>query len=412
MTYIKGNRPVQLPGDVVPTTVEQFTCQPKDSVTVDAHPYLNNFLDGVKEGFKIPFAMLFGMAGCSTHGSPLIDTKTIVYTDCNGADGGNFADGSGDALTLEDSAQDVGADLADDVTVAVDGEELPPDAMSVDDADAVVLPDVVTEDVMPDVEDVAVDVAEDAMLTDVAEDVNLPQDATAEVADDADAGICQYFCDAGIAEKDVGLPAEVTMAADATAADAGAPSGVVSQMCSGPAGTQTLSAPLNSVAVACTNDTINSLILGAKGCVAECGFYDNNVVLSTNPNTPVKFALDLFTPPQAPMQAYTITLSLQSPVLSDGSTPALPGFMGSSFVFAFNQKMYDTIGDVVWDAQDTDPKGNLQGTVQIKYQPQDFFFNLPEFLDITYTDTIGNKISYRYPCDQLPNPIVSCTEVK
>lgn len=406
---------VQLPGDVNSAVVDRV--KPQATASND-QSYWKAFSDGFVEGFSLPFQALFGLAGCSSRPFPLVDKGETIIVPC---------DTSSDAGVHNDAADEVdAADATVDASPTDTSEDVCQDFCAADlvDAEEVALPDAVTEDVAPDVEDtvedIAADIPEDVTLSDAAEDVALPEDATTDVDEDTfDSGICQYFCDAGISETDVGLPADVTLTDDATATDVSTPTGVASKMCSTPvSGPLTLSAPLNTVAAACTNDTINSLILGATGCVAECGFYDNNVILSTAPNTPVKFALDLFAPPQTPIQVYTITLSLQAPVFSDGSTPALPGFMGSSFVFAFNQKLYDTVGDIVWDAQDNDPKGNLQGTVQIKYQPQDFFFQLPEFLDITYTDLVGNKVGYRYPCDTLvdsqgvSNAIINCTEVK
>ena len=406
---------VQLPGEVNSTVADQV--KPQAAASND-QSYWGAFSDGFVKGFSLPFQALFGLAGCSSRPFPLVDKGETIILPCDTSlDAGVHNDAADEVDAADaptDSIQDVAIDTSDDA------EDVCQDFCDADlvDAEEVALPDAVTKDVAPDVEDAAEDIAadipEDVTLSDAAEDVALPEDAT--IADDTNANeICQYFCDAGIDSDVVDVPADVTSVEDAPVTSGGVPSQICSTPISGPL---TLSAPLNSVAAACTNDTINSLIIGAKGCVAECGFYDNNVILSTAPNTPVKFAMNLFAPPQAPMQVYTITLALQPPTLSDGSTPGLPGFLGSSFVFAFNQKLYDTVGDVVWDAQDNDPKGNLLGTVQIKYQPQDFFFQLPEFLDITYTDLTGNKVGYRYPCDTLvdsqgvSNAIINCTEVK
>lgn len=427
-------KPVTLPGDTNPTAVETVASRALPTGVATSNTYWKAFSNGFVEGLALPFAALFGMAGCSDR-----ETGT-KWVKANGADDAS-GDGFGEVSKDSSVKTDAGAESTDTVFVeGVDDAEATDvaedastdicqefcDAELADAPEEVALPDAVTEDVAPEVadseevfQDAAADIPEDATLTDAAEDVALPQDATADVTPDVyDSGICQYFCDTGAADtsdtSDVTLAEDATLSSDSETTLAG----VSSKMCSGPAGTQTLAAPANSVAVACTNSTINALIQGAQGCVAECGYYDNNVTLSTDPNNPVKFAMNLFVPPQAPMQLYTITLTLQSPMFADGGKPGLPGFMGSSFVFAFNQKLYDAVGDIVWEAQDKDAKGAAKGVVQIKYQPQDFFFKLPEFLDITYVDLIGNKVSYRYPCDTLvdsqgvPNAIVNCTEVK
>lgn len=313
-----------------------------------------------------------------------VDASTDTMTDAE-LDAG--AETSDDAAQVDASVQDSAADAS--------GTQDVPEDIPADVADAVDLPN---------------EVSDDAASADAS-----VQDAAGDVSAETSSGICQYFCDTGTMDaKDATLPQDASPATDIL----NPPVGVASKMCTGPAGTELLFAPANSVAAACTNSSINAMIAGAKGCVAECGFYDNNVILSTNPNNPVKFAMDLFIPPQAPMQPYTITLALQPALLSGGGTPALPGFMGSSFVFAFNQKLYDAVGDIIWEAKDNDANGAPKGTVQIKYQPEDFFFKLPEFLDITYTDLAGSKVSYRFPCNTLvdtqgvPNPIINCTEVK
>lgn len=425
-------KPVTLPGDANPTGVATVTSRvlPTDAATSNA--YWKAFSDGFVEGLALPFAALFGMAGCSDRET---DTKWVKANGADDASGDGFGEVSKDSSVKTDagaeSTDTVFAEGVDDAEATDVAEDASTDicqefcdADLIDTAEEVALPDAVTEDVAPEVadteevfQDAAADIPEDATLTDAAEDVALPQDATADVAQDvSDSGICQYFC--GV--DSLGTPDAVSPT-DVTLADATTPTtvGVTSKICNTPiSGPLTLSAPLNSVAAACTNDSINALLLGAKGCVAECGFYDDNVILSTAPNTPVKFALDLFIPPQAPMQTYTIKLSLQPPTLSDGFKPSLPGFLGSSFVFAFNQKLYNEVGDIVWEAQDKDANGAVKGTVQIKYQPEDFFFKLPEILDITYTDFSGSKVSYRYPCNTLvdsqgvPNAIVNCAEVK
>lgn len=433
MTIIKGTRPVQLPGEPVPTTAAQVRYQPA-SQSANAHPYWNAFADGFVKGLSLPFAALFGMAGCSNE-LPLVTTNDGAPCETS-PDGGSKADGGADATSRRgtDTVSEEGSidtddagptptdaelDVQPDVTadVALDMSE---DATFTQDASSEV--DASTDTMAETSGDVPVDTAEDASGTaDIADAVGLPndasddaapadasvQDAAADVSAETSSGICQYFCDAGTTDAaDAILPQDATPATDT----AGPPVGVASKMCTGPAGTELLFAPANSVAAACTNDTFNSLIMGAKGCVAECGFYDNNVMLSTNPN-PVKFALNLFVPPAPPMQPYTITLALQAPTLSSGATPALPGFMGSSFVFAFNQQLYIDTGKIIWDAEDK-VGTTLKGTVQILYKPQDFFFDKPETLDITYSDLTGKKMSYRYPCDTLSNPIIQCTEVK
>ncbi len=294
------------------------------------------------------------------------------------------------AVEVADAATDVAADAVADAEADATPVDVPVDPSEIQDAldnvDIIGLPNDISGDVAAEVADAAV------------------ADVAPEVADDAAATICQYFCDAGMA--DVGL-ADVATPSD----DVLAPGAVTSALCTAPQGAPlSLFAPLNSVAAACTNESINAMILGATGCVAECGFYDDKVILSSDPMNPVKFSTSLFIPPADPKKPYTITLTMQAPILSNGSTPALPSFMGSSLVFAFNQNVYDLVGDIVWETQDK--------SVQIKYQQLDFFFGKPETLDIISSDPTGSKVSYRYPCDTLvdangvSNPVVQCTEVK
>lgn len=348
-----------------------------------------------------------GLWACGTHGSPLIGTgKTVTVGDAapdagacaevGGTDGGSETSPADVLETAPDAVDDAAADVCEEFC----------DADLNDATEEVALPDVVTEDVAPEVadteevlQDTAADLPEDATLTDTAEDVDLPQDTTADVTSDSDSGICQYFCDAGVPEtSDAELPADVTLA------DATPTTPLISPLC-GP-----IVAPPNSVAVACTNNAINVMLQGAVGCVAECGFVVGKVVQSTLVTGSTKFEPMLFKPPADPMT--TITFSLDGPVLVDGSKPAVPGFLGGSFVFAFNKQLYDTVGIIRWDAEDKTPAGQVKGKLQIYYEPYDFFFKLPEFLDITYITLTGQKIGYRYPCDQLPNPKIQCTEVK
>lgn len=429
-----------------PIHVKSKTSSPqqKDTIVIDEHPYWHSFADGFVEGFAFPFAVLFGMTACTPQSNPPI----IIYDDTSDEpfqDAGNVANGDAD-IAIQDATDaalvdvnlnkkeiystkkdatypettDVWDDLNIDPDVALDVvldavEDLASDSVS--DADSAVgldaiddaaddVPDMVVPDVIADAEDAfqetAADISSDVPAVDGIElppddasvDSSIP-DVIADVEND-NGVICQYFCDV---EK-----SETT--------DTYSPKGdVVSALC-GP-----LFAPSNSVAAACTNEIFNAMLIGAKGCVAECGFYDNNVILSTAPNKPVAFSTDLFAPPDVTKQSYTITLALQPPKLSDGSSPTLPGFMGSSFVFVFNVKFYEDTGMITWEAQDKDANGKLKGTVQILYEPQDFFFELPGSLDITYTDLSNKKTSYRYPCDQLmdnqgkPNPIVNCEDV-
>lgn len=391
-----------------------------------------------------------GLYACDSRGSPLVDTKVVVNADCNGADGGNYSDASADATSRRGTdtvSVDSGADTSEDGPTQTDAEldagpdaavEIAEDATMTQDAteDAFGETDAAAETMTDAGPDAAVDAAVDASGTqDVAEDapaddadaVSLPndvsedatpadasiQDAVAETAPETAAettsGICQYFCDTGTTDAvDAILPQDATPAADIS----GPPAGVASKMCTGPAGTELLFAPPNTVAAACTNSSINALIAGAKGCMAECGFYDNNVILSTAPNTPVPFSTMLFAPPEITKQSYSVTLTLHAPVFANGMTPALPGFMESSFVFVYKVGSFKKTGYAQWDALDQDDQGNIKGQVRITYKPDDFVYDVPGFLDTTYTDVQGNEVTYTYPCSQIQNPIINCAEVK
>lgn len=359
-------------------------------------------------------------------GSALVDSPTGDAMSLDASGEAHGIDGTSrrgtDAQETVHDVADAGVDTADAQADIV--EETVPDAVEVAEdstevGDAAAEVDAGVEDTAettPDAVDATADMTDAVELPDDIVEADATPEIAPETTPDITTGpeaICQYFCDTGITEVDAGLPVDATPTEDTAATY------VTSKMCMNPvSGPMNLTAPASSVAAACTNSEINALIQGAKGCVAECGFYDNNVFLSTDSSKPVDFALSLFAPPQPPMQPYTITLSLQPPVFSNGSKPGLPGFLGSSFVFAFNQKLYNDVGDIVWDAKDNDSSGNQKGTVRILYQPKDFFFNLPAFLDITYTDSSGSKVSYRYPCDMLqgvqgkPNSIINCAEVK
>lgn len=443
MTIIKGTRPVQLPGEPVPTTAVQVRYQPA-SQSADAHPYWNAFADGFVKGLTLPIAVLFGIPGCSNE-LPLVTTNDGAPCETS-PDGGSKADGGADATSRRGTdtvSEDGSTDTDDTGPTPTDAElEVQPDVtadVALDmSEDATATQDASSEgdastDTMTDAEldvgaeisgDVAVDTAEDAFGTaDVADAVDLPidasddaapadasvQDAVDDVSAETSSGICQYFCDAGMTDAaDALLPQDATPATDT----AGPPVGVASKMCTGPAGTELLFAPANSVAVACTSGPVNALISGAKGCVAECGFFDNNVVLSTAPNAPVPFSMMLFAPPEITKQAYTIALTLHAPVFASGKTPALPGFMESSFVFVYKVGSFKKTGYAQWEALDKDAKGSIKGQVRITYKPDDYVYDVPGFLDTTYTDTLGNDITYTYPCNQIQNPIINCTEVK
>jgi hypothetical protein len=380
---------IALPGEINPTSAETAMGQEQQVSETFSGATWKAFSGGFKVGFAFPFAVLFGMGGCSDRETSWVKVPGTDKTVGDAAgdasnDSGINVDAGTTAADFSSDNEDVGVDLE----LAPDAANETSDADLVD-AEKVALPDAVTED---------------ATLTDAAEDVALPQDAPADAAPDVyDSGICQYFCDAPLAD----VPKETASTGP-----------VYSKMCSGGAyGVKTLLAPKGAVAAACTNETINYLIKGGNSCVAECGFYDNNVVLSTNPNQPVPFSTMLFAPPEVTKQSYTVTLTLHAPVFANNKTPALPGFMGSSFLFVFNQQLYSDTGKIVWDAVDKDG-ANIKGMVQVLFEPQDYFFNKPETLDITYIDLIGNKVSYRYPCDTLvdlqgvSNPIVNCSEVK
>lgn len=311
-----------------------------------------------------------------------------------------------DVPDVEDASIDSGLDLAGDVT-DTDGMELPPD-MSVNDA----------SDAEDAIQDAAADLSEDLSEDATAADgVELPpddasvdaaiQDDAADVVDDtsdAAAPICQYFCDAGISETDAALPA------DATPADDAAPTpSVVSAIC-GP-----ITAPANSVAVACTNAPVNVMLQGVASCVAECAFFDKTeITISADPNAANKFyktfgdiQFGFFVPYEK------ITWTAFAPLLSDNSPVALPDFMDSANVYVFNSEKYNNTGTYVWETQDANGKFEKTDYLQLIYQPKDVFFNTtPEFFEQSHITSTGGLITYRYPCDTLPNPQVQCTEVK
>jgi hypothetical protein len=426
MIHVKTNRSVQLPGEPVPTTAENVQYQSKDAIASNTHPYWKAFSGGFIEGFTFPFAALFGMAGCSNNFSlPPTNDGAPCDASADSAMGEiSKTDASADgqvrpldvqpedaeldvAVDVEDGASDVAQDLSEDATVA-DGQELPLDAVSTDDGlDA--------EEVL---QDTTAELPEDATLTDSAEDVadaaDLPQNATADVAetpDVYDSGICQYFCDTGATgttdASDAVLPQDATPSADIPPP----PSGLTSKLCTGPAGTETLSAPSNSVAVACTNGTINSLIQGGTSCVAECGYFDSTEILfSQNPLSVNKFS-ETFIDFAFKLPKPKITMTIHAPLLSKGKTPLLPQFMGVSHVYVFNQEEYDKSGMFTWETQGENGKFKNSDYFQLVYQPKDEFFGTtPEFFEFTYITTTGGKISYRYPCNALKNPIIQCAE--
>lgn len=435
MTSIESNHAVPLSKEPVPTTMAHAASQLPRDVVADAHPYWNAFADGFVKGFSFPFAVLFGMAGCAPQDNPPI----IIYDDTSGEelpDAEILADGGVDATTTPKETGSVPEDLASmevavvkkeiystkpdlgpletiDAEDAVDsGPDVPADAVD----GASELQDGADEGAMDSMTDAAefsagdgvadivaealADGKSDADIVDVAETV-VVQDADAkdgvpDAASDAiEAPLCQYFCDAGQSEV----------------VDTYTPKGdVVSKLC-GP-----LLAPANSVAAACTRADINYMLTGATSCVAECGFFDNKVTLSTAPNTPVAFSMMLFAPPEITKQSYAITLKLNAPKLSNGTSPVAPGFMGSSFVFVFNADLYALVGVILWDSTDKYPNGVSK--VVIQYEPYDFLYNQPATLDFIYHALTGQNVVFRYPCDQIvdnqgkPNPIVNCQDVK
>lgn len=422
--------------------------QAKDTFVIDEHPYWNAFADGFVEGFSLPFVAAFsvlGMVGCdsgnrlahypnedaakldahgdtSSDGGSNVDGPVPVEDVAEGVDAtildgaelppedisvedaadgaadlaGDVTDTDGvvtppdmsvnDASDAEDAIQDAAADLSEDATAA-DGTELPPD-ISVDDT----------------VQDAGADLADDAT---VADGIELPPDAVsvdaaADVVDDtsdAAAPICQYFCDAGISETDAALPADATPADDASPAPS-----VVSAIC-GP-----ISAPANSVAVACTN-----MLQGAVSCVAECAFFDKSeMTFSTDPKETNKFyktfgdiQFGFFVPYEK------ITWTAFAPLKPDNSPVAFPTFMGSANVYVFNTEKYNNTGMYIWETQDENSKFKKTDYLQLIYQPKDEFFNTtPEFLEQSQITSTGGMMTYRYPCDTLSNPQIQCTEVK
>lgn len=296
-----------------------------------------------------------------------------------------------DASDAEDALQDAASDLSEDATAA-DGTELPPD-MSVEvtilDAGADLADDATAADGVLPPEDASVDAA--------------IQDAGADVADDVATPICQNFCDAGISETIADASSDVDLPADVT------PAVVTSNLC-GP-----ITAPANSVAVACTNGPINVMLQGAASCVAECAFFDKTeITISADPNAANKFyktfgdiQFGFFVPYEK------ITWTSFAPILSDNSPVALPSFMGSAYVYVFNKEKYDNTGTYVWETQDENGKFKKTDYLQLIYQPKDEFFNTtPEFLEQSHITSTGGLMTYRYPCDTLLNPQVQCTEVK
>lgn len=389
---IRFEKPLQLPCEANPTTVEVLASQTNAN---NQYPYWNALADGFVEGFKIPFVALFGvlgMVGCDSKGRLLIDSDVSSSVQDAQADVSN---------KIVDARADVTVDVKNDVAGNYDAADVSivndvassPDSVSAD----INFQDIEVIDEVISLKDVFVQDAS-VVLADIPNE--LPQDSGVDVVDVMDAGICQYFCDAPIPDVAKDL----------------IPSGsVYTKMCIGMTGLKTISAPKNSVAAACTNEEINSELKGQTSCVAECGFFDDKVYLSTDPDTPVPFSTSLFVPPQISKKSYTITLKLNAPILSDGTKPVFPAFMGNSFEFAFNPKLYDMVGAITWDSFDKNANGSIKGKLQIHFKPNDYFLNFPEFLDIAYTDTIGNNVAYRYPCDMLvgkdgsPNPIVQCS---
>lgn len=416
---------------------QKHSSQHKDTIVIDEHPYWHSFADGFVEGFSFPFAVLFGIAGCTPQSNPPI----IIYDDTSGElfpDVQVLTDGGFDVTFQKETAAalidvapvdvgvakkeifstkpDLGFIETTDVEDAVDSEldivsDLMADAELEDSVglDAVEdLPESMTDialDIGPDVEsDAAADVAdvvapeaitdtkidvgvEDAAETVDAQDAGI-KDSVADSASDVDAPICQYFCDAGKSET----------------TDTYTPKGdVVSNVCG------SLFAPLNSVAVACTN-----MLQGAKSCVAECAFFDKSeMTFSTDPNVANKFyktfgdiQFGFFVPYEK------ITWTAFAPLKSDNSPVAFPIFMGSANVYVFNTEKYNNTGMYIWETQDENSKFKKTDYLQLIYQPKDEFFNTtPEFLEQSQVTSTGGIMTYRYPCDTLPNPIVQCADV-
>lgn len=412
--------------------------QKKETFVIDEHPYWHSFADGFVEGFAFPFAMLFGMAGCTPQSNPPI----IIYDDTSDKplpDAQDLADGGVDATSQKETAAapidvapaDVGvakkeifstkpdlgfvettdvedtvdsgpdgvsdlmADAELDVSVELDAvEDLVPDTMIDEeldvgfDATGDASADV-AEDVAPDT---ITDTKLDAGVADAAETVDLQdtgiKDSVADSASDVDAPICQYFCDAGKSET----------------TDTYTPKGdVVSNVCG------SLFAPPNSVAVACTN-----MLQGAKSCVAECAFFDKSeMTFSTDSNAANKFyktfgdvQFGFFVPYEK------ITWTAFAPLKSDNSPVAFPTFMGSANVYVFNTEKYNNTGMYIWETQDENSKFKKTDYLQLIYQPKDEFFNTtPEFLEQSQITSTGGMMTYRYPCDTLPNSIVQCADV-
>lgn len=406
MNKVTGYKPVQLPGDMVQTTVENFTCQPKDAVVVDAHPYLNSFLEGFKEGFKFPFAMVFGIAGCSSHGSPLLDTKTIVYADCS-ADGGPHADGSDDVSTPEDvdvHSYDASADISEDVPTQTDAEldvgpdvtpdlveDIAQDVTATQDAAEDVIPDTMTDAELDSGADVPVDVAEDATA---ADGVELPLDAVSIDTEDTIQDAGADLADDATAADGVELPPDAMSVNDTVVTeDATSPEDVTGTV--GYWGLTPAGQPF------CTSADVNTLLNPQDPSVfsAMCVYLDTVMTLvptngqpdiKTLPFTPEVFSINYNdiadVALKGSMTVYVKFAALLPANIDFKNTSVEPAFAKGASIALQLEPISLLTGEPNW-------KG---GGISLTYHAADNAN--PAYVEMSYTKGVGLSAGFSFPC--------------